>query len=142
MEILSIPFLTSEIYALGFCKDVLGNPVYNWLLYGRLPENPVVTPEEYPQYIEPSAKNRYLQSVTVLPVPIFKGEVTLGVDATSCYCLNNAVKATSSDTSITTAEISNGVVTVTGVANGDATITVEDSQNNTIATVDVTVQTA
>ena len=37
----------------------------NWFLYGKLPENPVVTPSTSVQVITPSNINRYLQSVTV-----------------------------------------------------------------------------
>ena len=45
-----------------------GNPVFEWLLRGRLPETPVVTPSSSTQTVIPSAKNKYLQSVVVTPV--------------------------------------------------------------------------
>jgi hypothetical protein len=35
------------------------------LTFGKLPENPVVTPTTSVQVIKPSAVNRYLESVTV-----------------------------------------------------------------------------
>lgn len=45
-----------------------GSPVFNWLSFGKLPENPVVTPSGSTQVIAPSSVNRYIQSVTVNPV--------------------------------------------------------------------------
>ena len=44
------------------------NPVFNWLLCGRLPETRYVTPSASTQTIVPSARNRYLESVVVSPV--------------------------------------------------------------------------
>jgi hypothetical protein len=41
------------------------NPVFPWIFFGKIPENPVVTPSTSVQVIRPSAVNRYLQSVTV-----------------------------------------------------------------------------
>jgi hypothetical protein len=41
------------------------SPLGNWLTFGKLPENPVVTPTTSVQVIKPSAVNRYLESVTV-----------------------------------------------------------------------------
>lgn len=41
------------------------NTVFNYFAFGKLPENPVVTPTTSVQVITPSAINRYLQSVTV-----------------------------------------------------------------------------
>jgi hypothetical protein len=41
------------------------NPVVSWLTFGKLPENPVVTPSSTVQVITPSAENKFLQSVTV-----------------------------------------------------------------------------
>lgn len=46
-----------------------GNPVFTWLSFGKLPENPVITPTTSKQVVAPSSINRYLQSVTVNPIP-------------------------------------------------------------------------
>jgi hypothetical protein len=43
----------------------INNPVFNWLTFGKIPENPIVTPTTAVQVVTPSAINRYLQSVTV-----------------------------------------------------------------------------
>lgn len=48
--------------------NACNNPVFNWLTFGRIPENPVITPNGNTQVVYPSAKNRYIQSVTVKPV--------------------------------------------------------------------------
>jgi hypothetical protein len=42
-----------------------GNPVFSWITFGKIPENPKVTPSSSVQVIRPSSANRYLQSVTV-----------------------------------------------------------------------------
>ena len=42
-----------------------GNPIFAMLSFGKLPENPVITPTTSVQVVKPSAFNRYLQSVTV-----------------------------------------------------------------------------
>ena len=36
-----------------------------WLAFGKLAENPVVTPSTSVQVVRPSGANRYLESVTV-----------------------------------------------------------------------------
>jgi hypothetical protein len=41
------------------------NPISSWLAFGKLPENPVVTPSSSIQVIRPSAENKFLESVTV-----------------------------------------------------------------------------
>jgi hypothetical protein len=46
------------------------NPVVNWLAFGKLPENPVITPTSSVQVVAPSAENRYLQTVTVEAIPV------------------------------------------------------------------------
>lgn len=46
-----------------------GNPLFTMLTFGKLPENPVITPNTSIQVVTPSAPNRYLQSVTVNAAP-------------------------------------------------------------------------
>lgn len=50
-----------------------GNPVFSYLAFGKIPENPVVTPSTSVQVVRPSAVNRYLQSVTVNATPTTTG---------------------------------------------------------------------
>jgi hypothetical protein len=58
--------LVSSVIGQHICD--CGNPVFEWLLRGRLPETITVTPSTITQTITPSAKNKYLQSVVVTPV--------------------------------------------------------------------------
>ena len=55
--------LINQIIGNGLCS--CGNPIFQILTFGKIPENPVVTPTTSIQVITPSAPNRYLQSVTV-----------------------------------------------------------------------------
>lgn len=64
MDILQFPFITPYTYALSFTKGC-GSPLQQWLVYGKIAENPVVTPSTTVQVVRPSGANRYLQSVTV-----------------------------------------------------------------------------
>ena len=57
-------------YVIGGTVCSCGNPVFSWLTFGKLPENPTVTPSASTQFITPSSINRYLQSVTVNPIPV------------------------------------------------------------------------
>jgi hypothetical protein len=44
-------------------------PINRWLVFGKLPENPVITPSTSVQVVSPSAENRFLETVTVNPIP-------------------------------------------------------------------------
>lgn len=63
MDILQYRFLTPYNYSTLFWK--CGSPLINWLAFGKLAENPVVTPSTSVQVVRPSGVNRYLESVTV-----------------------------------------------------------------------------
>lgn len=83
MSIIFSPFnnyslVTPFTYAAEFCSA--GVPVISYLLNMKLPENPVVSAATTTtQVITPSAKNRYIQSVTVEKV----STKTLNVTPTS-----------------------------------------------------------
>jgi hypothetical protein len=55
----------------NFCCNV--PPLMSWFAFGKLPENPVVTPTSATQVVTASAVNRYLQSVTINPIPVTPG---------------------------------------------------------------------
>jgi hypothetical protein len=55
----------------NFCCNI--PPTFNWFAFGKIPENPVVTPTANTQVIAPSAENRFLQTVTVNPIPTTTG---------------------------------------------------------------------
>lgn len=54
---------------------ILGNrlhevsPITRWLAFGKLPENPIITPTNSVQVVTASAENKFLQSVTVNAIP-------------------------------------------------------------------------
>lgn len=70
-NILSFPYFGSYQYMANvcsrnnFCGRNCSTGLTNWLLFGKLPENPIVTPSTSVQVIFPSSVNRYLNSVTV-----------------------------------------------------------------------------
>jgi hypothetical protein len=69
---LMFPNLTyGVILSSRFCGNV--TPLVNWLAFGKLPENPVVTPSTSTQVVRPSAENRFLETVTVEPIPTTPG---------------------------------------------------------------------
>lgn len=76
VSILQYPFITpySHVqYAIGInsCPhDALHSPLFQWLLNGKVAENPVITPTDKQQIVRPSSVNRYLESVVVEPIPI------------------------------------------------------------------------
>lgn len=65
MDTLQFPFITPYIYATSFFGIGCRTPLQQWLLFGKIAENPVVTPTTTVQVIRPSAVNRYLETVTV-----------------------------------------------------------------------------
>jgi hypothetical protein len=51
-------------------------PLVRWFAFGKLPENPVITPTTSTQVVRPSAENRFLETVTVEPIPTTPGTGT------------------------------------------------------------------
>lgn len=64
MDVLQFPFITPYTYAASFTSRH-ASPIQQWLIFGKLPENPVITPSTSVQIVRPSSVNRYLESVTV-----------------------------------------------------------------------------
>lgn len=63
--------LIEAVITPGF--SAVTNPVFAWMTFGKIPENPVVTPTNAVQIISPSANNRFLQTVTVNAIPTTPG---------------------------------------------------------------------
>jgi hypothetical protein len=72
------PLEFSSYDALTNCKSIIyGNTgdfnsnsfLINFLLFNKMPENPVITPSTTRQVVYPSANNRYLASVTIEATP-------------------------------------------------------------------------
>lgn len=141
VSIIQYPFYTTESLVHTTCNrgGVFNSPLYNWLLFGKLPERVVAPSIYYTRFVTPSAKNRYLSEVVVRAIEPSTGTVTLAVGATATYTIPEASSVTTSDSAIATATITSGVVTVTGVAAGTSTVVIKDQFDNTISTITVTV---
>ena len=64
ISVLQYPFVTPYTYTTQFLTGCT-SPLQQWLIYGKIPENPIVTPSSSVQVITASAANKYLKSVTV-----------------------------------------------------------------------------
>jgi hypothetical protein len=108
-------------------------------LEGCLGENPVVTPSNNTQVITPSARNRFLNSVTVTAQNPAYYTSTISGTGTDTVTINGASKVASSDTAVATATLAGTTVSITGVAAGTAVISVFDVAGALIATIYTTV---
>lgn len=66
-DIIQYRFITPYNYVSMFLGSV--SPLTAWLTFGKLAENPVVTPTSSVQVVRPSGANRYLETVTVEAIP-------------------------------------------------------------------------
>lgn len=62
-NIIQYRFITPYNYVSMFIQN--SSPLATWLAFGKIAENPIVTPSTEVQVIRPSGANRYLESVTV-----------------------------------------------------------------------------
>lgn len=62
-SVLQYPFITPYEFTTMFFN--YSTPLEQWLLHGKIAENPIITPSTSAQVVRPSAVNRYLESVTV-----------------------------------------------------------------------------
>lgn len=139
--ILEYPNINAESYALNLCNrdNVLCSPVYNWMMYYKLPTDISVNPKYTKNIITESAKNRYLRSVEISAINPAVIEVTLAANATATFNFTGISTAETSNATFATVDVENGVAKVTAVAAGTATITIYDSTKNIIATITVTI---
>jgi uncharacterized membrane protein len=91
------------------------------------------------QVIMPSAKNRYLNSVTIVKKTVVNSTITIEVGAEATYTFAEAKTLTNTSDNIATATLADGVLTILGVVAGSTTITLKDSNSDTVATIEVTV---
>jgi uncharacterized protein YjdB len=140
--VLQYPNFTAYDYAARFANRddaVSSNPVFNWLIFGKLPESFSEDPAYYDKYFRPTGQNRYISEFTVKAIPVNELTASLAVGGTMTIT-NPAIKTvTSSDDAIATGTVTAGVATITGVAAGTATITIEDSSNDNMYIITVTV---
>ena len=91
------------------------------------------------QVVTPSGRNRYLDSVTVMKNAVMNSAITIAVGAEATYTIAEAATFTNTDDNVATATLTDGLLTVLGVVAGSTTITLKDSNNDTVAVIDVTV---
>lgn len=141
LYVLQYPNFTTFDYAISMVdRDgaISQNKLYNWLLFGKLPESVNITPE-YAEVYQVPGRRGYISSVTVEPIPPGVGTVALAAGATMTITNPKIESAESSNVAYATATVSNGTLTITGVAAGTAVITVKDKANDLVYTITATV---
>jgi hypothetical protein len=140
--VLQYPNFTAYDYAARFANRddaVSSNPVFNWLIFGKLPESFSEDPAYYDRYFRPTGQNRYISEFTVKAIPTNNLTADLAVGGVMTITNPNAVAVTTTDPAIATATITSGVTTITGVAAGTATITIKDNASDNMYVIVVTV---
>jgi uncharacterized protein YjdB len=140
--VLQYPNFTAYDYAARFANRdgfVTSNPVFNWLIFGKLPESQTVEPAYFDEYFRANGQNRYISEFTVKAIPVNNLTADIAVGGTITITNPVIVSVTSSDEAVATASVVNGVVTITGVAAGTTTVTVKDRANDNMYVITVTV---
>jgi uncharacterized protein YjdB len=140
--VLQYPNFTAYDYAARFANRddaVSSNPVFNWLIFGKLPESQTADPAYYDEYFRPSGQNRYIAEFTVKAIPVNTLTTDLAVGGTMTITNTVITNATSADEAIATVTVTDGVATITGVAAGTTTITIKDRSNDNVYIITVTV---
>jgi hypothetical protein len=140
--VLQYPNFTAYDYAARFVNRddaVTSNPVFNWLIFGKLPQSFSEDPAYYDRYFRPTGQNRYISEFTVKAIPTNNLTADLAVGGVMTVTNPSSIAAVTSDPAIATATITSGVTTITGVAAGTATITIKDNANDSMYVIVVTV---
>jgi hypothetical protein len=140
--VLQYPNFTAYDYAARFANRdgyVTSNPVFNWLIFGKLPESQTVDPAYYDEYFRANGQNRYISEFTVRAIPTNNLTADIAVGGVMTVTNPNSVAVVTTDPAIATATITDGVTTITGVAAGTATITIKDRANDNMYVIVVTV---
>ena len=140
--VLQYPSFTAFDLVVSTCDrsgSVRNNQIYNWLMFGKLPESINVTPMYQQELYYANAKDRYIDNVEVNPIPPTTSTVSLATGATLTLATKQLKSATSTNAAFAKATVTNEVLTITGVAAGTATITASDEAGNTIYTIVATV---
>jgi hypothetical protein len=140
--VLQYPNFTAYDYAARFANRddaVSSNPVFNWLIFGKLPESITADPAYYDEYFRPNGQNRYISEFVVKAIPVNTLTADIAVGGTVTVTNPVITTATSGDDAVATVTVVNGVATVTGVAAGTTTITIKDRSNDSMYVITVTV---
>jgi len=142
----------SQVHPYGYCLSAItyghesctlnSSPVYRWLLAGKLPESPIVTPTNTIQTVTPSGANRTLQTVTVKGKFPATYQVSIEVGKTASVGLDGAATATPETVATATATVANNIITVTGVAAGVTTVRIYNAAGTLIGVIITTVTAA
>ena len=135
----------SHVRPYGYCLNAISykhekstlnsSPVYRWLLAGKIPESPIVTPTNVTQVIA-------LQTVTVKGKFPATYQVIVEVGQTASVGLDGAATATPETVATATATVANNIVTITGVAAGITTVRVYNAAGTLIGVIITTVKAA
>ena len=142
LYVLQYPNFTTYDLATSMCDrdgSIKNSQLYGWLMYGKLGESITLTPLYDQVYSTPAAKNRYIQDVTVEPIPSGVASVTPATGATFTITNPRSKSATSSNTAYATATVVDGILTIKAVATGTATVKVFDKNQDLMYTITVTV---
>lgn len=142
MYVFQYPSFTSLRYVQSLCDEdgcISNNPVFQWLMYGKIGENLTIIPEYQDEIYYPNRHDRYINQVEVRSIPASTSTVSLAADATLTLTIKGIDHAVSSDTAYAAVSVANGTATITGVAAGTSTVTIYDQADNVITTVTVTV---
>lgn len=140
--VLQYPNFTAYDYAARFANRdgaVTSNPVFNWLIFGKLPESQTVDPAYYDEYFRANGQNRYISEFTVKAIPTNTLTADLAVGGVMTITNPTSITAITTDPAVVTATIASGVTTITGVAAGTATVTIKDRSNDNMYVITVTV---
>lgn len=140
--VLQYPSFTAFDLVMNTCDrdgTLKNSQIYNWMMFGKLPESINVTPTYAQQFLTADGANRYIQNVEVNPIPAAVSTVSLATSATLTLTAKQMDSATSSNTAYATATVSGETLTITGVAAGTATITVYNKDKDVMFTFTVTV---
>lgn len=140
--VLQYPSFTAFDLVMSTCDrdgTIKSSQLYNWMMFGKLPESINVTPTYAQQFLTADGANRYIQNVEVNPIPAAVSTVSLAASATLTLTAKQMDSATSSNTAYATATVSGETLTITGVAAGTATITVYNKDKDVMFTFTVTV---
>lgn len=143
----------SQVQPYGYCLKAItlgqesmcalnSSPVYHWLLAGKLPETPIITPTNRSQIITPSGANRSLQEVIVKGKVPATYQVNIEVGGTASVGLDGAATATPETTATATATVANNIITITGVAAGVTTVRIYNAADTLIGVIVATVKAA
>lgn len=140
--VLQYPSFTAFDLVLNTCDrdgTIKNSQLYNWMMFGKLPQSVNVTPTYAQQLLTADGLNRYIQNVEVNPIPAAVSTVSLATSAKLTLTVKQIASAISSNTAYATATVSGDTLTITGVAAGTATITVYNKDNDVMFTFTVTV---